>query len=400
MTIQTDTFQPVAKEDLAFVGTEPVPALPYYDPHYFDLEVEAIFRKSWLQVAHVCELPEAGSFIVRELEFAHVSILITRNRNGDLRAFHNVCTHRGTQLVQERAGKRALFSCPYHKWTFSGDGELMSAPDFERFYIDKSDCNLVELPVDTCAGMIFVHLDPEPQMGLAEFIGPLAERLNTLTVARATSFSEYTYEVAANWKLTYDNFQENYHLRFIHPRSGEAAGGESNPFGYPSHYGFHGPHRTQTIWSNPDPAVKPFQLFAFAEGVKVSIKDGLDMSNRDYFGIFPNLFLLGNAVTPFSQCIYPISVDRTRSVIRLYWVGDDDKASRRFAQEYAMATALDIHSEDRAVIEAGHRGLRSGALRHIQFQSQEVLCRHLFNEVDARVQRYRAAQREGKQHEC
>lgn len=395
MTIQTQQFEPVSNDELAFVGTGPIPAAPYYDPDYFKLEVEAIFKKSWLQVAHVCELPQAGSFIVRELDFAGVSALITRGKDGVIRAFHNVCTHRGTQLVQERQGQKSRFSCPYHMWTFGGDGELKSAPDIERFFVDKSQCNLRSIAVDTCAGLIFLNLDPNPAQSLAEFIGPLAERLQQLPVARATSFSEYTYEVNANWKLTYDNFQENYHLRFIHPRSGEAAGGEDNPFGYPVHYGFHDPHRTQTIWSNPAPKIKPFQLFGFTQGAIVSMRDGLDMANKDYFGIFPNLFLLGNASTPFSQCIMPVAADRSRSVIRLYWVGEDDSASRRFAQEYALATALDIHSEDRAVIEAGHRGLSSGALSHIHFQGQEVLCRHLFNEVDKRVKAYQHARLEG-----
>lgn len=120
------------------------------------------------------------------------------------------------------------------------------------------------------------------------------------------------------------------------------------------------------------------------------MEDGFDFAERTYYGIFPNLFVLGTAMTPFSQNIMPISAGKSRSTIRLYWVGEDDSASRRFAREYAMATALDIHSEDRSVIEAGQRGLSSGALTHIHFQSQEVLCRHLFNEIDQRVQAYKA----------
>jgi phenylpropionate dioxygenase-like ring-hydroxylating dioxygenase large terminal subunit len=219
----------------------------------------------------------------------------------------------------------------------------------------------------------------------------MAQKLEGTPMARATAFTEYVYEVNANWKLTYDNFQENYHLRFIHPRSGEMSNGPDNPFGYPQDYAFHGPHRTQTIWRNPDPQPKPFQGLAFMRVAQFAMADELDMTTRDYYGVFPNLFVLGTATTHFSQWIMPISADRTRSVIRLYWIGEDDCASRRFAREFSLTTALDIHSEDRAVIEAGHRGLASGALSHIHFQSQEVLCRHLFNEVDQRVREYQAA---------
>ncbi len=390
MNLSESTFQAVTKEEVAHLGTEPIPAAPYYEPEYFELEREAIFRKTWMQIGHVCEIPEPGSFMVREFECVNASILVTRTADNEIRAFHNVCTHRGTVLVEEGEGKRSRFSCPYHMWTFANSGELISAPDFDNFYIDKAACALPEIAVDVCAGLIFINLDKTPEQGLREFLGPLAERLEKTPMARATAFSEYTYEVRANWKLTYDNFQENYHLRFIHPRSGEMAGGPDNPFGYPENYGFHGPHRTQTIWSNPGAQPKPFQMMAFAKVAQFAMADELDMVTRDYYGVFPNLFVLGTAMTHFSQWIMPIAADCTRSVVRLYWIGDDDCASRRFAREFSLATALDIHSEDRAVIEAGHRGLASGALSHIHFQSQEVLCRHLFNEVDKRVQDYKA----------
>jgi hypothetical protein len=93
--------------------------------------------------------------------------------------------------------------------------------------------------------------------------------------------------------------------------------------------------------------------------------------------------------------VTPISPTKSRGVIRLYWIDDDQNASQRFAREYAMATALDIHAEDRAVIEAGQRGLSSGALKHIHFQSQEVLCRHLFHAVDQTVRNYQAELAQG-----
>jgi phenylpropionate dioxygenase-like ring-hydroxylating dioxygenase large terminal subunit len=244
--------------------------------------------------------------------------------------------------------------------------------------------------------LVFVNLDPNPQQSLREYLGPeLVAQLETTPAARATTFSEYVYEIGANWKLTYDNFQENYHLRFIHPRSGLGAAGDANPFGYPSKYGFHGPHRTQSIWSHPDPAsiTRPVQGIGFGRGAQFAIADGLmpQPTNKEYFGLFPNFFLFGNPMTPFSHTVYPISATRSRGVIRLYWVGDDENASERFAREFSMCSARDIHSEDRAVIEAGQRGLSSGALEHIHFMQQEVLCRHFFKQVDSRVQAYKAA---------
>jgi phenylpropionate dioxygenase-like ring-hydroxylating dioxygenase large terminal subunit len=393
MNIQTSRYMPLSDaEDIASIGTAPIPAGPYYRDDYFELEREAIFKRVWLQIGHVCEIPEPGSFIVRELEFAKASILITRGKDGVVRAFHNVCTHRGTQLVAETSGTRSSFTCRYHAWTFGYDGALRSAPDFDQFYVKQEDCGLPPVHVDVCAGLIFVSLAPQPAQPLREFLGPLAEQLEARAIAKATTFSEYVYEIEGNWKLTYDNFQENYHLRFIHPRSGNGAGGPENPFGYPERFGFHGPHRTQTIWTNPNPEPTPIQLSAFMRGAKFAAMAGFppDPANQEYYALFPNFFMLSNPSQHFTHTVYPISATRSRGVIRLWWIGEDACASQRFAREYSMATARDIHSEDRAVIEGGQRGISSGALKHLHFQSREALCRHLFNSVDQMVQAYKA----------
>lgn len=386
-------FEQVESDEALALGSEPIPAGPYYQDDYFDLEREAIFRRTWLNIGHVCELPEAGSFIVRQFDFANASILITRDMDGVIRAFHNVCTHRGTQLVNEASGKRSTFSCRYHAWTFNNSGELRSAPDFERFHVEKTDCGLPKVSVDVCAGLIFVNLDPSPKQSLREFLGPLVEQLEVQPVASATTFTEYVYEIDANWKLTYDNFQENYHLRFIHPRSGGGgAVGPENKFGYPERYAFYGEHRMQTIWANPAPILSATQMFAFGKLVPALMQRGMMNAAhaRDYYALFPNFFLIGTPTQHFTHYVMPISARKSRGVIRIYWVGDDMNASERFGREFAMATLRDVHSEDREVIEAGQRGLNSGALKHIHLQSQEVLLRHFMHHVDAKVQAYKA----------
>lgn len=373
------------------LGTGPVPAAPYYDPAYFELERKAVFAKSWIVVGHACEVLEPGSFVRRELEFARASLLIVRGKDRRIRAFHNVCTHRGTQLVEEAAGRQSTFSCPYHMWTYGTEGALLSAPDFEAFGLEKKDCGLSQVALESCGGLLFVNFDPEASP-LADWLGDYAGILERMPLAQATTLTEYCYEIDANWKLTYDNFQENYHLRFIHPRSGAAGTGEGNPFGYPETIGFCGPHRTQRIWTNPAPAMKPFQSRATARAVKAAGERGLLQlpHGRDYLALFPNSFILGTPTQNFCHTVFPLAADKSRGVVRIFWSGDDANASERFAREYAMASLRDIHSEDISIIERGQRGLNSGALKHIHFQAMEVLCRHLFVEVDDRVRAYRA----------
>jgi phenylpropionate dioxygenase-like ring-hydroxylating dioxygenase large terminal subunit len=393
-------YTPPSVEAAAYLGTGPVPAGPYYRDDYFELEREAIFKRSWLHIGHVCELPSAGSYMVRQLEVAEASILITRGKDDVIRAFHNVCPHRGTQLVTGSSdGTRASFTCPYHAWTFNSDGQLRSAPDFERFYVDKSQCSLPTVALEICAGLIFINLDKQPAQGFRESIGELADQLETLPVAKATTFTEYVYEIDANWKLTYDNFQENYHLRFIHPRSGGGgAVGPTNPFGYPQRYGFHVEHRTQTIWSNPKPILSDTQQLAFGRLVPRLMEKGLMNSayGREYYALFPNFFLIGNPVQHFSHTVMPISARKSRGAFRIYWVGADASASERFGREFSMVNLRDVHAEDRAVIEAGQRGLNSGALEYVHFQQQEVLLRHLMYHVNEKVEAY-TAERSGGQ---
>ena len=387
MNVQTGKLQ--ATDDPLVLGTDPIPAKYYYDPEWYELERKSVFMRSWLNVGHVCELPEPGSFVRRELEFANASLLITRGKDGEIRALHNACTHRGTQLTDEPCGKKSTFSCPYHMWTFGTDGALISAPDFERFYTTKEACALPQVAAEVCGGLIFICF--EPQQSLREFLGPMADMLDQLPVARATNFHEYVYEIDANWKLTYDNFQENYHLRFIHPRTAGPGIGGDNPFGYPSSFSLYGKHRTQTIWVNDKGEVKPAMLQAFTKGAPRLAADGIldHPLGRQYFALFPSFFLLGSPGNHFLHNVYPISADKSRGVIRLYWIGEDETPGVRYAREFTMATTRDVHSEDVAVIEAGQRGLSSGAIEHIHFMEKEILCRHLIKVVEETVEAYK-----------
>ncbi len=390
MNDQSSKFESV--DDPLVLGTDPVPARFYFDPEWYELERKAIWMRTWLNIGHVCELPENGSFVRRELAFAKASLLITRGKDGQIRALHNACTHRGTQLTDEASGKKNTFSCPYHMWTYGSDGALISAPDFERFYASKKDCALKQVAVEVHAGLIFINFDP--QESLREFLGPLAERLETMPVARSTTFHEYIYEIDANWKLTYDNFQENYHLRFIHPRSAGPGIGAENPFGYPTSFSLFGKHRTQTIWTDATATPNPVMLLGYMRGAARLAADGLmdHPEGRNYFALFPNFFLFGSPGQHFLHTVVPLGPEKSRGIIRIYWVGEDETASTRYAREAAVATVRDIHSEDVAVIQAGQRGLSSGALDFVHFQEKEILCRHLISVVEGEVAAYQASQ--------
>jgi len=398
MKVQSSIPMLPAEDAARLQSRGPVPSKPYHDADWWEIERQAIWMRSWIHIGHVCEIPEPGSFIRREVEFARASLLIVRGKDGQVRSFHNACTHRGTQLTQDTCGKRATFSCPYHMWTFGNDGSLLSAPDFERFYVAKADLALKQVKTEVLAGMIFINFAPEPEQSVREFFGPIADELETLPVASAVDFTEWSYEIPANWKTNFDNYQENYHLRFIHPAAGDQATGAENPFGYPTHYGFSGPHRSQTLWKKPNPpAPTSILVQGLGPGAALARKDGLDFPKTD-FKLFPALHVVSlPPAQQFSHTHYPLGVDRTRGVIRMYWTKKPDCATRLFYQEAAAIALRDLLTEDRAAVQSGQKGLSSGAMDKIHLQDHEVLLRHLYGEVTRRVEAY-LAQGESKDH--
>lgn len=372
------------EEASARLGHGPLPAAPYHDPAWWELEREAVFLRSWIHIGHVCEVPEPGSFVRREVEFADASLIVMRGRDGGVRAFHNACRHRGSRLVEEAQGKRSKFSCRYHMWTYGSDGALLSAPDFERFGVAREACGLKPVATQVVAGMIFINFANEPVQSAREFLGPVAEAMERLPLARATHFTEWTYEIGANWKTNFDNFQENYHLRFIHPRTGEQAIGAENPFGYPTHYGFLGPHRSQRLWKNPAPPPAPECLkLGYGGMAQLAEADGLDFPKTD-FKLFPCLHIVGlPPYLNYTHTMYPLGPGRTRGQVRMYWTSPTSDARTAFAREFAAVAIRDVLCEDREAVEASQKGL--AAIGHVHFQEHEVLLRHLYTEVDERV---------------
>jgi phenylpropionate dioxygenase-like ring-hydroxylating dioxygenase large terminal subunit len=296
--------------------------------------------------------------------------------------------------VPSESGTAKNFSCRYHGWTYGSDGRLRGVPDQAAFFdVDKAECGLSEIALDTCAGFIFVNLDRSPRCTLREYLGIWAERIEALQIGTSDVFSEYTYEVEANWKVTYDNFQEIYHGRYVHARSiGAQTFAPENPFGYPTAYSFAEDqlHRSKTLWFNPRYQPGPVEALANRIAAASAPPSDAAATSTEHFYLFPNITFLAVHNRCFTQTVWPLDAHHTRSVIRLYWEGPDEKASVRFAREFRTASTLDVHCEDRDIIESAHKGLMSGAFDTLHFQIHEVDCRHAFNAVDRLVEAYRA----------
>src|SRR3954449_12796502 len=148
------------------LGTGPISYEDSISPEHYELERDAIFRRTWLNVGRVDQLPRTGSYFTRELDAARTSVIVVRGSSGDVRAFHNICRHRGNKLVwndyprEETSGTCRQFTCKYHGWRYDLEGQLTFVQQESEFFdLDKAEFGLVPVRTDVWAGFIFVNLD-------------------------------------------------------------------------------------------------------------------------------------------------------------------------------------------------------------------------------------------------
>jgi glycine betaine catabolism A len=203
-----DTFVP---------GSLTLPQRYYASDEILALEREQIFKKYWLCAGHASRIPEAGDYFL--LNALGESLIILRDRQGDIRAFYNVCRHRGTRICEQAEGRfSGSIQCSYHAWTYGLDGRLIGAP-FMKDVADFrwEDFPLRAAPVALWQGFIFLSLslsEPEP---FERLYAPLSDRLAGWKMGGLKTYRRIAYDVGANWKYVFQNFNECYHCPTIHP---------------------------------------------------------------------------------------------------------------------------------------------------------------------------------------
>lgn len=237
------------------------------DPDVYKLEVEKIFGKTWLFLAHESELKEPGSYVTRYM--VNDPILVVKTNSGDIKAYLNSCTHRGTVLCTEDYGKKKTFTCPYHGWSFNTEGKLIGIVAGNKVYgeeMDKDDWNLREVPrLESYQGMIFGNLDPNA-MSLDEYLGDMKFYFDIL-LGRSDGGMEvrgvpHRWVAKANWKATSENFAADpYHVQTTHRSTVELGISPEDPLyaGYGHQVVLGNGHGINVITSKTGQARVPFQ---------------------------------------------------------------------------------------------------------------------------------------------
>ena len=185
----------------------------YNDPQMFDFDLHAMFGTSWLMAGFVCELPKPGSYVA--LMIGKWPVIVIRDRNDVIRAFHNTCRHRGSILCQPGSGSSPKLVCPYHRWTYDLDGSLFAANRMADDF-DKSEHGLNPIAIEIVAGAMFICFAENPPP-FDEFADKLAVYAAPHNWAHAKIAYQSVLVEQANWKLVMENGRECYHCATGHP---------------------------------------------------------------------------------------------------------------------------------------------------------------------------------------
>lgn len=336
----------------------------YRSEEFYRLEQERVWAGGWVVVGYTSQVREPGQIFTCEV--AGQSLIVTRDKLGQLRAFHNVCRHRGSLLIKEDC-KRDVIRCPYHSWGYALDGKLLGAPYFKGLDVSeehkkmfdtseargfcKDDFPLLAVRVDTWGCFIFVNLDGRARP-LSEWLGDLPRRFARFPLSELQLVRRRPFTIKANWKLIAENFMEYYHLPWVHPEL-------CNISGFNDHYRFQGPGMYTGMVTSPlsrDPTTVQFNL------PDMPGLSGLERQTAFWIMMFPNTawFLLPNH---FFLLFYRpdgphLTIESADMLVHPNALAAPDAQQEidRVLDFWAM-----VNNQDIGAVEGVHQGLQSRA---------------------------------------
>ena len=328
-----------------------LPPAAYTDGGFFALEQRRLLGRAWVAVALSAEVAEPGRVLVRTV--AGTSVLITRDREGVLHGFINSCRHRGTELASEDCTVSRVIRCPYHRWGYALDGSLATAPLFDevpRSDFDPEKLSLLPVRVQAWGLNVYVCLD-EGTPPLAEWLGDLPERMAGYCFDGWYVQEKCTFDVAANWKLITENFQEYYHLAWVHPELAKVSRVRD-------HYRYQGSGmysgQTTTPVSGDDR--DDWLVMPPAAGL-----DSSDSVSGRFVAVFPNLTLAVLPSHAFVMRLEPLSVGATREHCTFLFPPTTDADTVADAFEATRKFWIEVNNEDIDICERAQRGLALGS---------------------------------------
>jgi len=369
-----ETFQADAKA---------LPQRYFISPDVFAEEQEKIFSRQWVLVGHQSRIAHAGDYFVSKV--ANESLIVIRDKRGEIRGFYNVCRHRGSRLIENTNGQlSAAIQCPYHAWTYGLDGRLLGAPHMDDVPgFNKGDYPLHAVNVALWEGFIFVNLansgaltsvlsqrEGRKQDGfvsLEDWFAPLNGKFSHWNMSILQPAKRIEYDVRANWKLMFENYSECYHCPGVHPQLQKISpydSAENDLTEGPFLGGFMriAKGRSLTMSGN-----------ACALGIADKEEEGEEAKHRVfYYSIFPNMLLSLHPEYVMVHQLWPQSPERT--LIVCDWLFHPDAFSRKdFRPEDAIEFWDMTNKQDWHVCELSQQGISSRAYQPGPYSSRESI---------------------------
>lgn len=367
MTVQADRARPVERPQAAWL----MPPEAYTSEAWFTREQEQLFGKNWYFAGMADDLPEVGDYLC--VQVGPNPLVVIRGNDGEVRAFHNLCRHRGAQLLEGTGNARRGVSCFYHQWRYSLEGDLKGVPQKHQFpELAMEELGLLPAGIGVWNGMVFVHPDPAPAEDVTTWLGDMATRMAPFQPLELMEVSRERHEMKANWKLLIENHIDGYHLWHLHAgtiKGLDHAKQEWWPTG--RHWSFYEPPTTPGAYPDAEQTglrrIRALDDGGFGSAVQM---------------LFPNLGVAGGSSFWVTVQAIPVSAERTIVEVRTRIEPIDrrllqvDKL-RRSAQKALASSPLapvlkrfglgndgddpfnDLMGEDLSAGEAVQRGMRS-----------------------------------------
>ena len=335
----------------------------YLNNDYLEFEKEKIFENNWTMIGVASSVPNPGD--AKPFNLLGIPILIVRNKENEVKVFHNVCSHRGFKLVDQECKLKNVIRCPYHSWSYDFNGKLTVTPhigglgkhEVEGF--DKNNSNLKEIKSNIWMDLIFININSNAKP-FEEFIKPLEDRWSKFIskkdqklIRHSADNGYFNMTVNSNWKFAIENYCESYHLPWIHPELNKVSN-------ISDHYHI----EDENLNFSGQGSNKYSQQFDGNIKFKCFPNWPTELSEKsEYVSLYPNVMLGIHIDHFYAFWLEPISNNQTKEHFELYYVGDESASSDEFKdiREKNFAFWQEVMNEDVTAIEGMQNGRNSPA---------------------------------------
>ncbi len=333
----------------------------YTSSEYLKIEREKVFKDKWTAIGVGSSVPSPGDALPYNL--LGIPLIILRDKQNEIRVFHNVCSHRGFKLLEEPCSLKNVISCPYHHWSYNFEGKLVATPHIgglnihESKKFDKSKSKLKEVRSKVWMDIIFVNINNN-EIDFSEHVKPLEDRWSKFIskedqnlLINSKDYGYFSLDVKSNWKFAIENYCESYHLPTIHPELNKISNisDHYNIQSLPNRFAGQGSKKyNQLIKKN-----KTFNNFK--EWPK-------DLSkNSEYIALFPNVMIGLHIDHFYAFWLEPISINQTKEHLAMYYVGENSANGNEFKSMRKENARIwkDVMSEDIKAVEGMQKGRNS-----------------------------------------